>query len=107
MTHIGLMKEDRQSVRHSLTLFTKTRSIDDIVSLCITVRICRDLSGLVGALCDVLDDPKKHVLYHYICQLLPEEIQGEFDQLASTVVANGRLVLHSILLFFSLSYYLQ
>ena len=53
--------------------------------------VYRDLPGLVDTLHDVLNDPQKHTLYHHICQLLPEEIQSEFDQLASKAVAHGKL----------------
>ena len=56
-----------------------------------TFTVYRDLPGLVDTLHDVLNDPQKHTLYHHICQLLPEEIQSEFDQLASKAVAHGKL----------------
>ena len=37
----------------------------------------------------VLDDPNKMVLFHYICQLLPEEAQVEFDRVAATMLTGG------------------
>lgn len=50
----------------------------------------RDLSKLVEALCDVLDDPTKRILFHYICQLLPEEDRAEFDRLSSVAISNSQ-----------------
>ena len=37
----------------------------------------------------VLDDPNKMVLFHYICQLLPEEAQTEFDRVAAAMLTGG------------------
>ena len=31
----------------------------------------------------LLSDPTKMVLFHYVCQLLPEDAQTEFDRLAA------------------------
>lgn len=40
----------------------------------------------------VLDDPNKMVLFHYICQLLPEEAQTEFDRVAAAMLTGGMCV---------------
>ena len=37
----------------------------------------------------MLKDQKKTVLFHYICQLLPEETQHEFDRIAAEMLARG------------------
>lgn len=37
----------------------------------------------------LLDDPTKIVLFHYVCQLLPEEAQAEFDRVAASRLADG------------------
>ena len=50
---------------------------------------CRDLPSLVQGLGKVLDDPNKMVLFHYICQLLPEEAQTEFDRVAAAMLTGG------------------
>ena len=54
---------------------------------------CRDLPSLVQGLGKVLDDPNKMVLFHYICQLLPEEAQTEFDRVAAAMLTGGVCVL--------------
>ncbi len=36
---------------------------------------------------EVLNDPNKMVIFHYICQLLPGETQAEFDRIASAAIA--------------------
>ena len=38
---------------------------------------------------EVLNDRNKIVLYHYICQLLPEEAQNEFDRIAAGLLSGG------------------
>ena len=50
---------------------------------------CRDLHKLVEGLADILSDPKKASIFHYICQLLPEEVQREFDHMAAMSIAYG------------------
>ena len=50
----------------------------------------RDLPELVGELGEVLKEPNKAVLFHYICQLLPNEAQAEFDRVAATTLAGGK-----------------
>jgi len=49
----------------------------------------REIPELVNSLTWILDSPEKTVLYHYICQLLPDEAQREFDHLAAAVLAKG------------------
>ena len=36
----------------------------------------------------LLSDPTKMVLFHYVCQLLPEDAQAEFDRLAAAAYGN-------------------
>lgn len=50
---------------------------------------CRDLPSLVQGLGTVLNDPNKMVLFHYVCQLLPEEAQAEFDRIAAVHLTEG------------------
>jgi len=50
---------------------------------------CRDLPSLVQGLGTVLNDPNKVVLFHYVCQLLPEEAQAEFDRIAAAHLTGG------------------
>ena len=57
----------------------------------ITARTCRDLPQLVQGLGAVLNDANKMVLFHHICQLLPEEAQTEFDRIAAGMLAGGKL----------------
>ena len=49
----------------------------------------RNMEGLVEGLGEVLNDRNKVVLFHYICQLLPEEAQNEFDRIAATMLSGG------------------
>ena len=49
----------------------------------------RNLPDLVEGLGEVLNDRNKIVLYHYICQLLPEETQNEFDRIAAGLLSGG------------------
>ena len=35
----------------------------------------------------LLSDPTKMVLFHHVCQLLPEEAQAEFDRMAAARLA--------------------
>ena len=37
----------------------------------------------------LLGDPAKMQLFHHVCQLLPEEVQGEFDHLAADSLGVG------------------
>ena len=48
----------------------------------------RDLSTLVEGLTGILKDPKKASVFHYICQMLPDEVQREFDHLAAASVSS-------------------
>ena len=50
---------------------------------------CRDIPELIGQLGEVLTEPNKAVLFHYICQLLPDEAQAEFDRIAANSLAGG------------------
>lgn len=36
---------------------------------------------------EILDDQNKTILFHYICQLLPDEVQAEFDRIAAATIA--------------------
>ena len=45
---------------------------------------------MVQGLGSVLNDENKMVLFHYICQLLPEETQVEFDRIAAAMLAGGK-----------------
>ncbi len=47
----------------------------------------RDLPELVDRLSDVITDRRKSVLFHYVCQMLPEDSQLQFDNLAATKLA--------------------
>ena len=47
------------------------------------------MHGLVEGLGEVLNDRNKVVLFHYICQLLPEEAQNEFDRIAASMLSGG------------------
>ena len=38
----------------------------------------------------VLDSPAKIVLFHHICQLLPDKVQGDFDRIAAAMLAGGQ-----------------
>ena len=52
--------------------------------------LCREVPELVNSLSWVLDSPAKMVLFHYICQLLPNEAQAEFDRIAAAMLAGGK-----------------
>lgn len=52
--------------------------------------LSREVPELVNSLTWVLDSPEKMVLYHYICQLLPDEAQAEFDRVAAAMLAGGK-----------------
>ena len=63
----------------------------------------RDLAALVEGLAGILRDPKKASIFHYICQMLPDDVQREFDHLAATSVSNGMMTIWGCdLLHFSL-----
>lgn len=51
----------------------------------------RDLTTLVEGLAGILKDPKKASIFHYICQMLPDDVQREFDHLAAASVSNGMM----------------
>ena len=68
---------------------TVTRHGPIITSYDVILPVYRNLSQLVEGLGNVLNDPNKAVLFHYICQLLPGKKQAEFDKLAATTIAEG------------------
>ena len=51
----------------------------------------RDIPELIGELGEVLNEPNKAVLFHYICQLLPHEAQAEFDRIAAASLEQGKI----------------
>ena len=52
--------------------------------------ISREVPELVNSLSWVLDSPAKMVLFHHICQLLPENAQVDFDRIAAAMLAGGK-----------------
>lgn len=55
-----------------------------------TPSIPREVPELVNSLSWVLDSPAKIVLFHYICQLLPDNAQVDFDRIAAAMLAGGQ-----------------
>ena len=91
MEEVLMHKEDRHFVRQTLRQYFQSKSVMHCSWSVVSLRIYfRDLSKLVQDLCDVLDDPIKHILFHYICQLLPEEDRAEFDRLSSVAISNSQ-----------------
>ena len=86
-----LIKEERASVTTELKRYSQQRFGCCCCCCCYCVFLispsCRDIPELVDRLSDVITDKKQSVLLHYICQMLPETSQTEFDNLAATKLA--------------------
>jgi hypothetical protein len=49
----------------------------------------REVPELVNSLSWILDSPAKMMLFHYICQLLPDNAQADFDRIAAAMLGGG------------------
>ena len=93
-----LAADEKQAVLRHLSKYSQNRCVESIHvyspwkqhSLLVTPT--RDLSTLVEGLTGVLKDPKKASVFNYICQMLPDEVQREFDHLAAASVSSGMMM---------------
>ena len=84
---------EKRSDETTLKVFpAQVNHVTLIVASLLIILMCsidREIPELVNSLSWVLDSPAKTVLFHYICRLLPEQAQVEFDRIAATMLAGG------------------